>query len=295
MGTYKVEDFIPAFHLFWQTWSYTPINVQIEQWANQYSVKFPELYEKLTASYQTEGMDWREIAQTHVFPLFPQAVDHFDAIGTQLKQIIPWVYDRLIPVFNVDFDICFLFYVGIGVGAGWATTYKQIPAVLFGIENVVECGWLDKESLQALTAHEVGHLVHQYWRRSHHLPVEYLNPFWQLYEEGFAMRCEHKIMTFDSWHESGVHENWTSSCETHIRSLARHFLNAADNREEMRRFFGSWYEIDGLSQTGYFLGHEIIRLWEQTQSLYEIAVMELPDIIINVKETLLKIVDIIPV
>lgn len=39
----------------------------------------------------------------------------------------------------------------------------------------------------------------------------------------------------------------------------------------VKEFFGSWFNIQGKSQTGYFLGHEFIRALEDTYSLREIA------------------------
>jgi len=39
-------------------------------------------------------------------------------------------------------------------------------------------------------------------------------------------------------------------------------------------FFGSWFEICGKSQTGYFLGHEVIVELENRLSLREIALLD---------------------
>ena len=54
-------------------------------------------------------------------------------------------------------------YVGIGVGAGWATTYQGQPACLHGLEKCAELHWVDRDTLAALAAHELGHLAHEHW------------------------------------------------------------------------------------------------------------------------------------
>jgi len=60
------------------------------------------------------------------------------------------------------------------------------------VENIAECGWSDAGAIRGLVAHELGHIIHYHWRApKKKLPGE--GAWWQLYEEGFAQRCE----TFD--------------------------------------------------------------------------------------------------
>ena len=51
----------------------------------------------------------------------------------------------------------------------------------------------------------------------------------------------------------------------------REYLIRVEKGEPVHDFFGSWFNIQGKKQTGYFLGHEIIRALEGTYSLREIA------------------------
>jgi hypothetical protein len=44
-------------------------------------------------------------------------------------------------------------------------------------------------------------------------------------------------------------------------------------RASVKHFFGSWFGIQGKSQTGYFLGHEFIRELEKSYSLKETALL----------------------
>ncbi|MDF1501291.1 MAG: hypothetical protein P1P76_12580, partial [Anaerolineales bacterium] len=52
---------------------------------------------------------------------------------------------------------------------------------------------------------------------------------------------------------------------------------------QVRDFFGSWFQIEGRSQTGYYLGHEIIRRLEKSNSLEEIAGLD--DIELRILQT----------
>lgn len=45
------------------------------------------------------------------------------------------------------------------------------------------------------------------------------------------------------------------------------------NRWSVRGFFGSWYDIAGRRQTGYYVEHELIKRLEATMSLKEIALL----------------------
>jgi hypothetical protein len=41
--------------------------------------------------------------------------------------------------------------------------------------------------------------------------------------------------------------------------LASEFLQFVAQGKDIRPFFCSWHNIDGYSQCGYFLGHEVIK------------------------------------
>jgi len=172
-------------------------------------------------------------------------------------------------------DVTMVIYVGIGCGAGWAATYQGSPAVLFGLENIAECGWENPDSLRGLIAHEVGHLVHFAWRARHGKPIG-SGSWWQLYEEGFAQTCEDMILDSGSVHQagSGRDGDWLKGCRDRQGWLAAEFLRRVDANQEVKDFFGSWFEIQGYSETGYFLGRAVIRELEKRLSLKEIAVLE---------------------
>ena len=54
----------------------------------------------------------------------------------------------------------------------------------------------------------------------------------------------------------------------------------------LRNFFGSWFDIDGKKQTGYYLGHEIVKSWEKEEDFKKIAIMNMKEIDEKVKKSL---------
>jgi hypothetical protein len=66
---------------------------------------------------------------------------------------------------------------------------------------------------------------------------------------------------------------WLSWCRENKNWLAKEFLIRTQNQASVDDFFGSWFNIKGKKQTGYFLGHELIREAQKTQSLKQIALL----------------------
>ncbi|MCF2141731.1 MAG: hypothetical protein K9W44_16890 [Candidatus Lokiarchaeota archaeon] len=290
MGNYRIISTFEIFEQFWEKNKDLPIQKQISTFAEIFEHKNPELWHMQIDCYKEDGWDWKKIAETQVFPKFPHAVPKMRPIFEKLNNIIPWIFIKAVQKMQFSFDVNFVLYVGIGCGAGWATKFNKKRAVLMGLENIIDCGWHSNETLAGLIAHELGHLVHQEWRDQVNLPnkVQGDDAFWNLYEEGFAMRAEHKIMNSESFHEAEGKENWISWCYSHRNWLAKEYLRSLRNDEKIRRFFGSWFEVQGYKQTGYFLGHEILKEWEiqDKLSFKEIALLPLDEINNRVRQTL---------
>jgi hypothetical protein len=73
---------------------------------------------------------------------------------------------------------------------------------------------------------------------------------------------------------SGQADDWLACCQTHLGWLAAEFLRMVDAGKTVSAFFGSWFEICGRSETGYFLGHAVIKELEKQHGLKEIALLE---------------------
>jgi len=270
-----IVDTFPEFVSFWDRARDQSLEAQIELWSTDYMAHRPELLAKQQNDYAGQGLDWRTAAREHVFPFLSERLPAMAEARDDLLACIERTYHSAQDALGLDFDVLFVIYVGIGCGAGWATELGGMPACLFGLENLAEGGWSGQETLAQMTAHEVGHLVHHHWRARQGLTASEGAPLWQLYEEGFAQRCEHIVVGRDTWHMQVTQEGWLAWCNEHGAWLAAELLTAVERGQPVNPFFGSWYDVEGWRQTGYFLGHEIVKGWQAEMSLREIAL--LPD------------------
>jgi hypothetical protein len=268
-------DTFPAFLTYWRQALHLPVKAQIEAWAKDYMCQWPELLEMQLQDYCDESVDWRQVAGEKVFPFLGERLPAMRLAHRHLLRCWASIYCKAQEALGFESEAMAVIYVGIGCGAGWATTYRGFPAVLFGLENIAECGWSQPPALTGLVAHEIGHLAHYHWRRQGGLDLGE-GPWWQLYEEGFAQRCEHVILGADTWHPStGLNDDdWLDWCHAQRAWLAAEFLRRVDAGESVRALFGSWFDIRGRKQCGYFLGHELIRELERRATLSEIALLE---------------------
>lgn len=246
---------------------------QIKSWATEYMSSWPELLSLQIADYEAQGVDWHQIARERIFPhLGARLTAMYKARQVLLEWIEP-IYERAQQVLNFRSEAIFIIYVGIGCGAGWTTKYAGLPAILFGLENIAECGWSESPAVRGLIAHEIGHLAHFHWRERNGQAVG-AGPWWQLYAEGFAQICESLILGMPSWHQAYGDKEWLEWCQSHISRLATAFLETVDNHAPVSPFFGSWYTLHGKSQTGYFLGYKAVKVLLEQIGLRELALIE---------------------
>jgi hypothetical protein len=276
--TWEILDTFPAFLAFWESAHHKSLDAQIDAWVSDYMDMWPELLYTQVQAYATENTDWRQVARERIFPFLDERLPAMKVAHRNLLDVCRPIASTARTSLGFDSDIEFVIYVGIGCGAGWATRYCSKPAVLFGLENIAECGWTTASALIGLTAHEIGHLAHTQWREQAG-EVKGSGPLWQLYEEGFAQRCEHVVLGKESWHMvSDVYgKDWLEWCQKRKRWLAAEFLRRVDAGESVRPFFGSWFDIEGRKQCGYYLGHELIKVLEEIMDLQEIALLDSED------------------
>jgi hypothetical protein len=275
MSNCFLTDTFPAFLTWRDKAQHLPLEAQISGWEQDYLAAWPELLRKQIDEYAGENQNWRQIARTKVFPHLSQRLPAMKQAHDNLVKLCPPVYAGTQKALGLNADCVFVIYTGIGLGAGWATKYNGLPSVLFGLENIAECGWESAESIRGLAAHELGHLAHHQWRAEQNKAAG-AGPWWQLYEEGFAQCCESLITGTAIPHQSlgNKGEAWLAWCCENRAFLAREFLQTINSGKPVNRFFGSWYEIHGKSETGYYLGAEIIRELNQLYSLKDIALLD---------------------
>jgi hypothetical protein len=273
----EIIDTFPDFLSFWADARHRPVEQQVEGWAQEHMAAWPELLAKQIQDYGSQGEDWRAIARQKVFPFLAERLPAMGTAHKNLRDLSGPLYARAREVLGFESEAVIVIYAGIGCGAGWVTTYQDTPAILFGLENIAECGWSQPPALSGLVAHEIGHLAHFHWRAQQGAPPG-SGPWWQLYEEGFAQRCEHLVQGTETWHmNEGGEGNWLAWCQGHKGWLAAEFQQMADEGKPVRPFFGSWYDIRGHSQTGYYLGHELICELESSMDLRQIALIDSDD------------------
>jgi hypothetical protein len=271
----NIIDTFPAFLAYWKAAQSKPLDAQIEAWARDYMSEWPELLQKQQDDYADQDIEWRQVARERVFPNLGDRLPAMQVAHKNLLRVCGPIFSAARRVLEFQSDVLFVIYVGIGCGAGWVTRFQGAPAVLFGLENIAECEWSELKPISGLVAHEIGHLVHDHWRAQRGKPSG-SGPWWQIYREGLAQRCEHLILGQETWHMkgSGDSEGWLEWCQDHRGWLAAEFLRAVDTGESVRLFFGSWFDICGHRQTGYYLGHELIKQLENDLTREEIALLD---------------------
>ena len=182
---------------------------------------------------------------------------------------------RTSAVFGTELDVTVILYLGLCNGAGWATDLDGHPAVLLGIEKIVELGWCDKRAMIALIYHELGHIWHRQVRTH---PLEIATPrdkaLWQLYSEGIAMYSEQLLVgDTDLYHQDK--NGWLAWCKQHRYRLFVEYRRRIDQDERVQPFFGDWCQFEEHSDIGYFLGAEIIKTLSHQYSLNELADLDL--------------------
>ena len=273
MPTCTIIDTFSSFQSLWNDIQHRPVDEQINGWLNDYMSHYPELLQKQLDDYISLNESWRVTASERIFPEFPTRLEAMQTAHDNLLYVCNDVYERAQQIINFSKDLVCVIYVGLGCGAGWANEYDGKPAILFGLENVADEGWHGCDALTGLTAHELGHLAHFEWRKQDNIANEDSH-WWQLYTEGFAQRCESAILGKSPWHMQDDSEmGWREWCEQNIDWLAKEFLRRVDQGEDMRPFFGSWFNLRGRKQTGYFLGHELIAILQERMSLQEVALL----------------------
>lgn len=270
MAAYRILDTWGDFVRFWAASHPLPVSEQVERWRTEYMARYPELLRKQVDDYASQGMDWRALATEKVFPHLPERLPLMQEARDNLLRICGPIHGRALETLGLDLEVTFVIYVGIGCGAGWATRYEGAPACLLGLENIAEEGWHTTVRLRGLVAHELGHLAHMAWRGEwEEFAAHERDPLFLLYSEGFAMRCEEAILGAAG--HLVQDEEWSAWCEAHRATLAAEFLRRLDAGQGVCDFFGSWREVQGHGQTGYFLGRAFIRDLERGQTLRAVA------------------------
>ncbi len=254
-----------------------PFETQLAHWQAFYALRAPSLPERLYADYADTDGGWLAVARDRVWPHLAERMNDMKTAAASVRTIYEDVYLLACERLSFDEPLTVISYVGLGNGAGWAATWEDRPAVLLGLENIAELHWRRPSSIRALLSHEIGHLFMTSVRKACDASSLPDDPLLHLYEEGFAQHSEHVISGGETWH-CASQPGWLEWCFAHEAYLADKFLAAMGDRKDWQAFFGSWFDIDGWRQTGYFLGCRFVERLARTRTLRDIARLDAADI-----------------
>jgi len=178
--------------------------------------------------------------------------------------------EKIINVCGVELQADIIFYLGLCNGAGWATEMNGKPAVLLGVEKIIELDWCDYKSMVSLIYHELGHIWHNSVSDVH---KQAKLPIVQLYREGVAMYFEQLIMgDFGHYHQNK--NGWLDWCQENKSTLKAEYLRRLDANESTQEFFGDWCNYQGYSDVGYYIGCEFIKWLSEKYALNDLAKLD---------------------
>ena len=268
-----IIDTFPRFLDAWAANRQAPLEAQIQAWTRDYMSQWPELLQKQLDDYADLQQDWHTIASERIFPALSSRLAWMRIAHANLLEICPEIDRQMRQTLQFEKSLTCVIYVGLGCGAGWATEFAGQPAILFGLENIAEENWHTRQALRGLMAHELAHLVQFEWRKQARRPLAD-GPWWQLYTEGFAMYCEKMILNTSSWHmQTDSDPGWLDWCQSNQALLAKAFLRSIDSGDDMRPFFGSWFQWHGKKQTGYYLGYALVEMLTEHMDIHTIALI----------------------
>ncbi len=185
--------------------------------------------------------------------------------------------ERILERFGRSPDAELVLYLGLCSGAGWVTEIGQRPAVLFGIEKIMELNWQGLDAMTGLVYHELGH-VYQDCFGLLRLEGAAMSDqmLWQLFTEGIAMVFEQEIVGDpDAFHQ--YDPAWRQWCAENLGRLKRAFAEDLPTmNHQNQRYFGDWVRFEGQGDTGYYLGARFVRFLLRSDSFDRLVGYELP-------------------
>ncbi|MDR2590724.1 MAG: hypothetical protein LBC71_07050 [Oscillospiraceae bacterium] len=240
---------------------------EIDLWERYASDISGELLEKC----KYDSRDY--VFETQVVPIIEQAMTNrvkLDLAHASFLQVTENMSKRIEEVLGTDLQVDIIFYVGLCNGAGWATELNGKPAVLLGVEKIIELDWCDDESMTALIHHELGHI----WHFSlHDISKQYSHSVVKLFCEGVAMHFEQLILgDFNYYHQSK--NGWLDWCQANRTEIKFEFFRRVNANESTQDFFGDRCNYQGYSDVGYYLGCEFVKWLVQRYPFAEIAKLD---------------------
>lgn len=244
---------------------------KISLWEELYSSKYPEVINKLKDDIKSDGYNWVDIARENSFNKTKEDFSKMVEAYENIKNVMEDVNNNVKEAFNLDLDINIVLYAGLCHSAGWVDEYEGKRAILYGIDQIANLNWQDRNKLKNLIAHELCHIIHFEIRDRYNLIDDYKTNYeygiWRLYIEGFAQFYRNKLTPL--FEERG--ESWVKACDEQKEELKKLYIEALnDNDKGTNDFFGDWWQVMGISDVGYYLGQEFVKELSEKLSLKEV-------------------------
>lgn len=167
--------------------------------------------------------------------------------------------EKIIKVFGKAVDADIVLYIGLCNGAGWVTKLREKTTVLLGIEKIMELDWYNKDDMNGLIIHELGHIYQSQYGTLYHKANSLTEKFlWQMFTEGVAMTFEQKIIGNDEYYHQN-RNGWKDWCDRNFEMIKKSFCRDLEiMTQENQRYFGDWVRFEGHPDVGYYLGTRFV-------------------------------------
>ena len=153
--------------------------------------------------------------------------------------------------------------------------------------------WHTIDKLKPLLSHELCHVVHFELRGEDTIPKDieenkYSEGIWRIYTEGFAQFFQQKLLN-EEIDSRGI--EWENACKLNEDRLKELYLEALKDKDKgTNDFFGDWFQVLGLSDTGYFLGKQMMKKLKNKYNIVDIAKLSFSNIEKEVIEYLERVI-----
>ncbi len=194
-----------------------------------------------------------------------------------VRRVTERLDERIRLAFGKSPDAEVVLMLGLGNGAGWATTLNGKPTVLLGIEKIVELHWCSEDDMNGLVLHELGHVYAAQFGTSLS-PSREQRLLAQLFSEGIAMVFEQELVGNPDYFHQNVN-GWTTWCHEHLSAIAHCFAAESPSlTRETQRYFGDWVSFEGHPDVGYYLGARFVRFLMEKMTFDEVLRLPLSQI-----------------
>jgi uncharacterized protein YjaZ len=274
-----IDTFIDFKEIFKDKLNFS-IDDKIKLWEEDYMVNYPKLLAKCKDDYTNDGYQWDKIAREIVFSKTKDDFKKMIEAYNNIRNVIEDINKKSYELFNLDLDINIVLYSGLCNSAGWVDEYDGKRAILYGIEKIAELNWHKVDDIKSLLAHELCHVIHFEIRGKNNIiddpKSNYEEGIWRLYTEGFAQFYQIKLTQQEN-DPRGI--EWIKSCNENINQLKKLYIKALHNKEKgTNDFYGDWWKVIGISDTGYYLGQEFIKLLSKKYSLQKVSTLKFNEI-----------------